>query len=262
MNVFRYPSRRKSSPILAGRGSAATSSSRSAGIDCQTRSERPSLSWIRPKIEAAPSQPSLSWIAPTPLAFATRDPLARRRDPLLLGHLHEPLAESPGGLLAQDARRLARLIPLDDSAVRLEVAVRGGQSGAVEPERVVVLRPERRRCRSGHRIEGGRGRPDRARRRPASPCRGSSGRVAGAPRRNATAAATDVASSSRTSWRASAQVGKCTCESVNAGRTQRPARSTRSGVGSIHSCVPTPPATIGPAIARAPAVGSEDRACG
>ena len=57
--------------------------------------------------------------------------------------------------------------------------------------------------------------------------------------------------------RASDQVGKWTCESVNAGSTQRPPRSTRSGVGSIHSCVPTPPATIGPAMASAPQVGSE-----
>src|SRR5690242_7732098 len=56
---------------------------------------------------------------------------------------------------------------------------------------------------------------------------------------------------------ASAQVGKCTCESVKPGTTQRPPRSTRSGPGSAVSCADTPPATSSPAIASERASGSE-----
>ena len=43
-------------------------------------------------------------------------------------------------------------------------------------------------------------------------------------------------------------MGKCTCASVKPGTTQRPPRSTRSGVGRAVSCVPTPPAMRSPAI--------------
>ena len=73
----------------------------------------------------------------------------------------------------------------------------------------------------------------------------------------ASASASELESSSRTSRRASAQLGKCTWESVKAGSTQRPRRSTRSGLGSAASCVPTPPATSGPAIESAPQVGRD-----
>jgi hypothetical protein len=48
----------------------------------------------------------------------------------------------PGALLAQHAGRLALLVALDDSAGNLEVAVRVGEGGGVEPERVVVARHE------------------------------------------------------------------------------------------------------------------------
>ena len=50
------------------------------------------------------------------------------------------------------------------------------------------------------------------------------------------ASASDPAVSSRTSRSARAQLGKWVCASVNAGRTQRPRRSTLSGVGSAASC--------------------------
>src|SRR4051812_13739137 len=66
----------------------------------------------------------------------------------------------------------------------------------------------------------------------------------------------DVAPSSFTSCCATAHVGKWTCESVKPGTTQRPPRSTTSGLASAVSCVPTPPAIRSPAIASAAARGS------
>src|SRR5437588_608565 len=71
----------------------------------------------------------------------------------------------------------------------------------------------------------------------------------------ATASSSEPAPSRRTSRRATDQVGKWTCASLNPGRTQRPPRSTRSGLGSAVSCVPTPPATSSPAIASARVTG-------
>src|SRR2546423_6214688 len=71
------------------------------------------------------------------------------------------------------------------------------------------------------------------------------------------ASARDAAPSSFACRCASARVGKCTCESVKPGRTQRPRRSTRSGLASAVSCVPTPPANHSPAIARLRASGND-----
>ena len=69
-----------------------------------------------------------------------RDRLAARLDHLVLGRPHVGVAEVPGALLAEHARRLALLVALDDAAGHLEVAVGLGQSRGVEPEGVVVLR--------------------------------------------------------------------------------------------------------------------------
>src|SRR5204862_8186300 len=63
--------------------------------------------------------------------------------------------------------------------------------------------------------------------------------------------------SRRTSCCATAQVGKWTCESVKPGSTQRPPRSTTSGLASDVSCTPTPPATRSPAIASARDSGND-----
>src|SRR5205823_1393000 len=54
----------------------------------------------------------------------------------------------------------------------------------------------------------------------------------------------------------SAQVGKCTCESVKPGTTTRPPRSITSGEASAVSWTPTPPAIHSPAIASARCVGT------
>ena len=72
-----------------------------------------------------------------------RDPLTRRRHPFVLDDRDEALAERPGRLLAEDPRRRARLVALDDAARHLEVAPGPRERGAVQPEGVVVLRPER-----------------------------------------------------------------------------------------------------------------------
>ena len=87
-------------------------------------------------------------------------------------------------------------------------------------------------------------------RRRASRGRGSTRPAGHGPRRARAPRRATSAPSSWTSLRASDHVGKWTWESVNAGRAHRPRRSTRSGVGSALSCVPTPPTTRSPAIAR------------
>ena len=72
----------------------------------------------------------------------------------------------------------------------------------------------------------------------------------------ATASSSVRVPSSRTCRWASAHWGRWTWESVNPGRTQRPPRSTRSGLARARSWVPTPPAMRSPAIASARASGS------
>ena len=73
------------------------------------------------------------------------DSSARRLDPLVLGREDVAVAEAPGRLLAEDAGRLAILVPLDDPTRDLEVAARRRERGRVEPDRVVVLRDHDRR---------------------------------------------------------------------------------------------------------------------
>ena len=127
--------------------------SRSCGIDCQTRSVSPSRS--RDALEDPGRAEPAVLVVDRDHAAARRDAqaLARRLDPLVLGHRREAGAELPGRLLAQNPRRLAVRVALDDAAVDLELAVREGERRRVEPERVVVLRPERGRGRPGHLVE-------------------------------------------------------------------------------------------------------------
>src|SRR5437763_7999076 len=69
-------------------------------------------------------------------AFADR----RQRLALAVRRLDELLPEEPGGLLAQDAGRLAALVDLDDSAFGAEVAVGVRERRGVQPHRVSVAR--------------------------------------------------------------------------------------------------------------------------
>ncbi len=66
---------------------------------------------------------------------------------------HVPLLEAPRGLFAQDAGRLAVLVAFDDSAVDVEIAVRERERRRVQPERVVVLGDQTRRCAARDRVE-------------------------------------------------------------------------------------------------------------
>ena len=185
------------------------------------------------------------------------DPRARRVDELVLGDDDVAVAEAPRRLLAQDARRLAGAVALDDAPVDVQVAPGAGEPRGVDPERVVVLRPERRRSLARDRVERlARGvlRPERV--APATAA-DPSPRRRGCASTRASVSASEAAPSSWTSRCDSDHVGKWTCASVKAGRTQRPRRSTRSGVGRDVSCVPTPPAMRSPAIASAAVVGSD-----
>ena len=80
-------------------------------------------------------------------AAAVRElhPDAHRLDVLVVGDLDVAVAERPARLLAQHACRLAALVTLDDAARHLEVPVRAGERGRVEPERVRVARHQRDR---------------------------------------------------------------------------------------------------------------------
>ena len=100
---------------------------------------------MRWKIPGAPSQPSLSWIATTPrLARSVAPSRVASTNSSSLG-IADTRAELPRGLLAQDPRRLAGRVALDDAALDLEVAVGARERGRVEPGGVVVLREEQRR---------------------------------------------------------------------------------------------------------------------
>ena len=59
---------------------------------------------------------------------------------LVVGRLDVRIAEAPAGLLAQDAGRLATFVQLHDAAWNLQVAVRTGERGRIEPDRVRVAR--------------------------------------------------------------------------------------------------------------------------
>src|SRR5207248_8300764 len=72
------------------------------------------------------------------------DSVAHGRDVLLGWDLDEPALELPGSLFVEHSRRLAPVVPDDDSALDLEIAVREREGGGVEPERVVVLRDQHR----------------------------------------------------------------------------------------------------------------------
>ena len=61
------------------------------------------------------------------------EPFAGGRDPLVLGDGDVLGAEVPRRLLAEDAGRLTRSVPLDDAAGDLELAARSRQCGGVEP---------------------------------------------------------------------------------------------------------------------------------
>ena len=131
--------------------------------------------------------------------------LAHRVHVLVVGNGELLVSEVPGGLLAEDPRRLAAVVPLDHAAGDIEVAAGERQRGRVEPERVVVVGEERGRSVARDGVE-------RLLRRAASahsasrqpkPRRTPPG--ASAPRTRSRASSSDVAPSRRTCRSASAQ---------------------------------------------------------
>jgi len=83
---------------------------------------------------------------------------AGRRHHLSLGRLQESRFEPPGRLFPEDAGGGAVLIALDHAAGDVEVTVGEHERRGVQPERVMILRGERRRAVAGDRVErrGGR----------------------------------------------------------------------------------------------------------
>ena len=145
--------------------------------------------------------------------------VAHRVDELVVRGREVPIAELPGGLLAQHAGRLPALVELDHAARRLRGRRPRRQPGRVEPERVVVARHERGRRVARHGVERLPGRLDHGRPVAAAPASaraasgpGSNGPTAASTR--ASASSSDAVPSSRTSRWASAQVGKWTCASL------------------------------------------------
>ena len=129
----------------------------------------------QPVVEQALPEPRRP--EPAVLVVESRDPsrggelqpVAHGLDELVVRGPEIPVAERPGRFLAEDARRLAALVHLDDAAVGLQVAVRLRQSSRVEPQRVVVAGHERRRRVSRDRVERLTSRLDRRRPVTASP---------------------------------------------------------------------------------------------
>ncbi len=81
------------------------------------------------------------------------DAESHRLEVLVVAERQVAVSEAPGGLFAQNAGRLAGLVPLNHAAGHVEVAVRAAECGRVQPERVVVPCDQCRRRVAGDRIE-------------------------------------------------------------------------------------------------------------
>ncbi len=88
-----------------------------------------------------------------PASVRQPDSRTGRLDPLLLRDVDETFAEAPRRFLTEDPGRLAGLVPLNDPAGDLQLTSSECESGRVEPERVVILRPERGGRRARHLVE-------------------------------------------------------------------------------------------------------------
>ena len=215
-------------PIPLRSDSSRSSGSFSCGTDCHTRS-----CGIEPLPQAGCAEPAVLVVdAGDAAGVRELHAGAHRVEVLVVGKRQVPFLEPPRGLFAQHAGRLAARVAFDHAALDVEVAAGKRERGRVEPERVVVLRPQRRRlvCDRVERLP---------RRRAVGPVRVAPAVAAAPPARadplerfRERAAAVELRLRC-----ASAHVGKCTCESVKAGRTQRPPRSTISGDASAVSCV-------------------------
>ena len=148
-----YPTRRKSSPRPEESPISWRLSRLSQGSDCQIRrfSEPSSLQALEDPQRAQPAV--LVVHGHDSAGQRERDRLARGVDHLVLGRADVGVAEVPGAFLAEDARRLAVLVPLDHAAGHLELGVGEGERRGVDPERVVVLGHQRDRHVAGDSVE-------------------------------------------------------------------------------------------------------------
>ncbi len=175
---------------------------------------------------------SKSWTPVTPRACAARwaacdgaPALASRRAP------------GSGSAQAACSRTMPGRRPvgvaLDDAALRRRAAaVEAGrpQRRAVQPQRVVVVGPQRGGALAGHRVERGRGRARASRPSARQPCpRIQPPGPGSAPATRSRGMRRGVEQPSRSSAaRRTAQLRKWTCASTSPGTTQRPSRSIRS----------------------------------
>ena len=210
---------------------------------------------------SAPSQPSLSWMAVTPREAASRSAgrissshsssaiAARtrsrrnsqadssRRTPV--GSPDSSRSTTPPGTLRSPSPR-ASAAELSQSEWPSRAMSATGESGATASRSCLV---------------GSTGGDQSPLRQPLPRIHDPRPTRAAPSATRATASSSVAVSLSWISFCASDQRRKCTCESVKPGRTQRPPRSTRSGLASAVSCAPTPPAIRSPAIASAAASG-------
>ena len=229
------------------RPSARSSSSRSHGNDCHTRTTQ--LAGLEQPLEHLEgAEPAVLVVDRHHAARRGHaHALAARLDHLVDGRAHVAVAERPGRVLAQDAARL------DHAAGHLERRVGALQRRAVQPERVVVLRHQRHghvRHRAVERLAGRRLGPVAL--APAEPAQPAARRhVARAAATTRSSASSSERAPSRRAWRRpSDQVGKCTCESVKPGRTQR-SPSSISPAPALSSST-----THGPRTASCPTTGA------
>ncbi|MEZ5099129.1 MAG: hypothetical protein R3C15_04875 [Thermoleophilia bacterium] len=118
-----------------------------------------------------PFQPSLSWTATTAAVREAHAELHRLED-LVVGDGDVPVAEEPGGALAEDPGRLPPRVQLDDATGDREVVVpRPVERGGREPERVLVLVHQRDGAVADDRVERLAGRRVTARPVLAAPAR-------------------------------------------------------------------------------------------
>ena len=138
--------------VVARCGSAAAASAssgmQSAGSDCQTRSDEP-FALVDAAEDRRGAEPSVLVVnRPDPARVGDTDAVARRRRPI---RRRSPSTKRSRNRQADSSRRTpvgsAVSVSLDDAARHLEVAARPREAGRVQPERVVVLRPESGRRR-------------------------------------------------------------------------------------------------------------------
>ena len=145
--------RSRSSPSPARRPISSSRATWSYGSDCQTRSVSPPSSASRCQKPQRAEPAVLVVHGGHSAGRGDPESFAHRVDELVVGPEQEAVAEPPRRLLAQDAGRLAVGVDLDDASLDLEIAVRLGERGRVEPERVVVAGHERGRRVAGDRVE-------------------------------------------------------------------------------------------------------------